>query len=60
MGRFSGVILSSIFGCTLVFSIPVGLGFLEEADRPYFTKGILLGLATMPASILVAAVMRAT
>lgn len=56
-GHFSGIIISSIFGCTVVFSIPVGLGFLKEEDRPYFTKGILIGLATMPASILFAAVL---
>ena len=56
-GLFSGVVVSSIFGCTLVFSIPVGLGFIGESDRPYFTKGILLGLATMPVSILVSALM---
>lgn len=56
IGLFSGVILSSIFGCTVVFSIPVGLGFLSEADRPYFTRGILLGLSAMPASIVIAAV----
>lgn len=55
-GNFSGIILSSIFGCTVVFSIPVGLGFLKEKDRPYFTKGILIGLSTMPFSILIAAV----
>ena len=56
-GYFSGIILSSIFGCTVVFSIPVGLGFLEDADRPYFTKGILMGLATMPVSILIASLL---
>lgn len=54
-GLFSGVIVSSIFGCTLVFNIPVGLGFISEDDRPYFTKGILIGLATMPFSIVIAA-----
>ena len=42
-GLFSGVIVSSIFGCTVVYSIPVGLGFISEDDRPYVTKGILLG-----------------
>ena len=56
-GLFSGVVVSSIFGCTLVFSIPVGIGFISEPDRPYFTKGILLGLATMPVSLLVSALM---
>ena len=54
-GLFSGVIVSSIFGCTLVFNIPVGLGFISQEDRPYFTKGILLGLASMPFSIIIAA-----
>ena len=56
-GLFSGVIVSSIFGCTVVYSIPVGLGFIREGDRPYFTKGILLGLATMPVSIVISALM---
>lgn len=51
-GLFSGVIISSIFGCTLVYSIPVGLGFLADTDRPYFTKGILIGLVSMPFSII--------
>ena len=51
IGLYSGVIVSSIFGCTVVFSIPVGLGFISEEDRPYFTKGILLGLSAMPVAI---------
>lgn len=56
-GLFSGVIVSSIFGCTIVYNIPVGLGFISEDDRPYFTKGNLIGLATMPVSILISALM---
>lgn len=52
IGKFSGIIVSSIFGCTIVFSIPVGLGFISEEDRPYFTKGILLGLTAMPFALL--------
>lgn len=51
IGRFSGIIVASMFGCTIVFSIPVGLGFISEEERPYFTKGILLGLTAMPAAI---------
>lgn len=51
LGLFSGIIVSSIFGCTVVFSIPVGLGFISEEDRPYFTRGILLGLTAMPVAI---------
>ena len=57
MGRFSGIIISSIFGCTVVFCIPVGLGFLSEEDRPLFTKGILLGFVAMPFGIIAGGLM---
>lgn len=52
IGRFSGIIVSAIFGCTIVFTIPVGMGTIREEDRPFFTKGILLGLIAMPAGLL--------
>ena len=52
LGRFCGVIVSSVFGCTIVFTIPVGLSAITQADRPYFTRGILLGFLAMPFSIL--------
>ena len=52
IGRFSAVIVSSIFGCTLVFTIPVGLAAITPEDRPYFTRGILLGFTAMPIAIL--------
>lgn len=53
IGKFSGILVSAIFGCTVVFTIPVGLSIMEEEDRPYFTKGILLGLASMPGAIFI-------
>ena len=56
-GLLCAVILTSIFGCTLVYSIPVGLGFLQDKHRPYFTRGILLGLASMPFSIITGSIM---
>lgn len=52
IGIFSGIIVSAIFGCTIVFTIPVGPSIISQDDRPYFTKGILLGLVSMPAAIL--------
>lgn len=48
-GLLSGLIVSSMMGCTLVFSIPVGLGLIEFKDRPFFAKGLLIGLITIPA-----------
>lgn len=53
IGQFSGIIVSAIFGCTLVFTIPVGMGAMAEGERPHFTRGILLGLVAMPASLLI-------
>ena len=47
-GLFSGLIVASMLGCTIVFSIPVGLGLIENRDRPYFAKGLLIGLITVP------------
>lgn len=47
-GLFSGLIVASMLGCTVVFSIPVGLGLIENRDRPYFAKGLLIGLITVP------------
>lgn len=52
IGKFSGIIVSAIFGCTIIFTVPVGLSIVEAEDRPDFTKGILLGLVSMPAAIL--------
>lgn len=47
-GLFSGLIVASMLGCTIVFSIPVGLGLIERSDQPYFAKGLLIGLITVP------------
>lgn len=47
-GLYSGLIVASMLGCTIVFSIPVGLGLIEKKDRPYFAKGLLIGLMAVP------------
>lgn len=52
LGQFSAVVVSCIFGCTIVFTIPVGLGTIGIDDRPYFTRGILLGFIAMPFAIV--------
>lgn len=52
-GLLAGNIVASMLGCTLVFSIPVGLGLIEKEDRPYFSKGLLIGLITIPAGSVI-------
>lgn len=51
IGAFSGIIASSMFGCTLVFTIPVGMSVLAEEDRPFFLRGILAGLISLPVGL---------
>ncbi len=52
-GLLAGNIVASMLGCTLVFSIPVGLGLIEKEDRPYFSKGLLIGLITIPVGSII-------
>lgn len=47
-GLLAGLVVASMLGCTIVFSIPVGLGLIEYKDRPFFAKGLLAGLTTIP------------
>lgn len=50
--QFSGVIIGSMMGPTIVFSIPVALGIIEKEDQPYLAKGILAGMVTIPIGCL--------
>ena len=48
-----GVLTGSMLGATIVFTIPVAMGILEEEDRPAMAKGILCGIVTIPVGVLV-------
>ena len=48
-----GVITGSMLGATLVFTLPVAMGILEERDRPAMARGVLCGLVTIPVGVLV-------
>ncbi len=56
-GSFAGILVSAVFGCTLVFTIPVGMGMIEKGDRKFFAKGIMIGLTAMPAGLIVGGVL---
>lgn len=47
-GLFSWVFLGTMMGPAIVFTIPVALGIIEKEDHPYFAKGILIGISTVP------------
>lgn len=51
IGSYAGIVAASIFGCTVVFTIPVGMGMIREEDRGCFAKGIMIGLITIPVGL---------
>ncbi len=57
VGKYSGVLVSAILGCTVTFTIPVGMGMLKGDDRPDFAKGILFGLIAMPIALVMGGMM---
>jgi Ethanolamine utilization protein len=48
IGNFAGLILGSMMGPTIVFTIPVALSIIKKEDRPYLGAGVLAGLITIP------------
>ena len=46
--QFGGLIVGSMLGPTIVFTIPVALGIIKESDRKYLATGVLAGVITIP------------
>lgn len=53
IGNFSGLILGTMMGPTIVFTIPVALSIIKKEDRPYLGAGILAGMITIPIGCIV-------
>ena len=49
--QLSGLVLGSMMGATVVFTIPVSLGIIEKDDRGFLAKGILAGICTIPVGV---------
>lgn len=47
-GKYSGLIIASMLGCTLTVTLPLGMNILEKKDQPYFAYGSLIGLICVP------------
>ena len=52
-GNFAGLILGTMMGPTIVFTIPVALGIISKSDRSYLGAGVLAGLITVPIGCIV-------
>lgn len=51
--QFGGLIVGSMLGATIVFTIPVALGIIQPEDRPALARGVLAGVITIPIGALV-------
>lgn len=45
---YAGLILGSMMGATVVFTIPVAVGIIDVKDRPYLAAGVMAGIVTIP------------
>lgn len=48
VGLFGGLIVGSMMGVTIVFTIPVALGIIQESDQRFLALGVLAGIITIP------------
>lgn len=53
IGNFAGLILGTMMGPTIVFTIPVALGIIKKEDRSYLGAGVLAGMITTPIGCIV-------
>jgi ethanolamine transporter len=56
MGLFSGIIIASTLGATISFSIPVAIGMISKEDEKYFSKGVMIGITSIPFGCLAAGI----
>lgn len=52
-GQFAGIILASMLGVTIVFTIPFALTAVGKEDRSCLATGVLCGVITIPFGCLV-------
>lgn len=52
-GQFGGLIVGSMLGPTVVFTIPVALGIIQPEDQEFLARGVLAGVITIPIGGLV-------
>lgn len=55
--EFSGIILGSMLGTVVIFTMPVAFGIIDNLSKENFSKGILSGVATIPLGCFVAGIM---
>ena len=52
IGNYAGIIVASMMGITMCFTIPYALTVMKKEDHALFATGVLLGIVTLPAGCL--------
>ncbi len=60
VGQYSGLIVASMMGITVCFTIPFALTMMKKEDHPLLAMGILIGLITLPLGCLVGGLLMST
>lgn len=53
MGNLSGVLMASILGCTISFTLPLSIGIVKKENMEILFKGILCGIIAIPIGLFV-------
>ena len=53
IGNYAGIIVASMMGITMCFTIPYALTVMKKEDHRLFFIGVLLGIVTLPIGCLV-------
>lgn len=57
IGGYNGLVVASMMGCTICFTVPVALNTIDEKYHREVLNGILCGIATMPVGCIVSGLM---
>lgn len=53
VGLFSGLLVAATLGCTISFVLPVSMAAIKKEDASAMMNGLILGIVTIPASLIV-------
>lgn len=57
LGQFAGIIVCSMLGNTIIFTIPSCMGVIGKEDHEFFARGLLIGLIPVPIGAFVSGIM---
>lgn len=57
LALFSGLIVASMLGVTITYTVPMGLAIIPKEDLQSFAKGLMLGIIPIPAGCLAGGLM---